>query len=49
VPKVGSKKFAYTPSGEKAAKTYAKKTGKTMTVAKSPGPQPFPPYKGKGK
>ena len=28
MPKVGGKKFSYTPKGKKAAKSYAKKTGK---------------------
>tara|TARA_R100001244_G_scaffold71932_1_gene58201 strand:+ start:522 stop:626 length:105 start_codon:yes stop_codon:yes gene_type:complete len=28
MPKVGGKKFAYTPKGKRAAKSYAKKTGK---------------------
>ena len=27
MPMVGSKKFAYTPEGKKAAKEYAEKTG----------------------
>ena len=30
MPKVGKKKFAYTAKGKKAAKKYAKKTGKKM-------------------
>lgn len=30
MPKVGSKKFAYTPKGEAKAKVYAKKTGKKI-------------------
>jgi hypothetical protein len=30
MPKVGSKKFAYTAKGKKAAKAYAKKTGKKV-------------------
>jgi len=30
MPKVGKKKFAYTPKGKKAAKKYAKKTGKKV-------------------
>tara|TARA_R100000808_G_C2143507_1_gene151289 strand:+ start:930 stop:1034 length:105 start_codon:yes stop_codon:yes gene_type:complete len=30
MPKVGKKKFAYTAKGKKAAKTYAKKTGKKV-------------------
>lgn len=34
MPKVGSKRFPYTSAGEKAAKSYAKATGKKMTVAK---------------
>ena len=29
--KVGEKKFSYTKKGKKAAKEYAKKTGKKMT------------------
>ena len=31
---VGKKKFPYTKTGMKAAKKYAKKTGKKMTSAK---------------
>ena len=34
MPKVGSKKFAYTEKGKKAAKVYAKKTGKKVKKAK---------------
>lgn len=34
MPKVGNKKFAYTPKGEAKAKAYAKKTGKKMVVKK---------------
>ena len=34
MPKVGSKKFAYTDKGKKAAKSYAKKTGKKVKKAK---------------
>ena len=34
MPKVGKKHFAYTESGEMAAKKYAKKTGKKMTISK---------------
>lgn len=34
MPKVGTKKFAYTKKGETAAKRYAKKTGKKMVVRK---------------
>jgi hypothetical protein len=34
MPKVGKKKFAYTSKGKKAARAYAKKTGKTMRKAK---------------
>ena len=30
MPRVGKKKFAYTAKGKKAAKTYAKKTGKKV-------------------
>ena len=32
--RVGKKKFPYTKTGMKAAKKYAKKTGKKMTSAK---------------
>lgn len=32
MPKVGNKKFAYTPAGKKKAASYAKKTGKKMAV-----------------
>jgi hypothetical protein len=31
MPTVGKKKFPYTASGKKAAKAYAKKSGKPMT------------------
>jgi len=34
MPKVGTKKFAYTAKGNKAAKAYAKKTGKKLKSAK---------------
>ena len=34
MPKVGSKKFAYTEKGKKAAKAHAKKTGKKVKKAK---------------
>lgn len=34
MPTVGTKKFAYTKSGEKAAKKYAKQTGKKLTRKK---------------
>jgi hypothetical protein len=34
MPKVGKKKFAYTPAGKAAARKEAKKTGKRMTKAK---------------
>tara|TARA_X000001382_G_scaffold130352_1_gene124916 strand:- start:1018 stop:1131 length:114 start_codon:yes stop_codon:yes gene_type:complete len=30
MPKVGKKKFSYTKKGKKAAKRYAKKTGKKV-------------------
>jgi len=30
MPKVGTKKFAYTPAGKRKARAYAKKTGKKM-------------------
>ena len=33
MPKVGGKKFSYTPKGKKAAKAYAKKTGKKVKKA----------------
>ncbi len=32
MPKVGKKKFPYTPKGKKAAKKYAKKTGEKETM-----------------
>jgi len=35
MPKVGKRKFAYTPKGKVAAKKYARKTGKK--VKKVPG------------
>ena len=34
MPKVGGKKFSYSKAGQKAAKTYAKSTGKTVTKRK---------------
>jgi len=34
VPKVGGKHFSYTAKGRKAAKAYAKKTGKNVTKKK---------------
>jgi len=34
MPTVGKKHFAYSAKGKKAAKSYAKKTGKKMTVKK---------------
>jgi hypothetical protein len=34
MPKVGRKKFAYSKTGKKAAKAYAKKTGKKVKKAK---------------
>ena len=34
MPKVGRKKFAYSKTGKKAAKAYAKKTGKKVKTAK---------------
>ena len=37
MPKVGTKKFAYTEKGKKAAKKYAKKTGKKLKKAKNVG------------
>ena len=33
MPKVGKKKFPYTTKGAKAAKTYAKKTGRKVRKA----------------
>ena len=41
MPKVGNKHFSYTKAGKKAAKDYAKRTGKKMvtgtkTMAKGP-------------
>jgi hypothetical protein len=35
MPKVGKKKFAYTAKGKKAAKKYAKKTGKKVKKTKT--------------
>tara|TARA_R100000951_G_scaffold101988_2_gene93880 strand:- start:3044 stop:3172 length:129 start_codon:yes stop_codon:yes gene_type:complete len=35
MPKVGGKKFSYTKKGKAAAKSYAKRTGKSMTKAKT--------------
>jgi len=34
MPKVGKKKFPYTPAGKKAAKKAAKKSGKKVMPAK---------------
>lgn len=34
MPKVGSKKFSYTPKGKAEAEAYAKKTGKKVSVKK---------------
>jgi|3_EtaG_2_1085321.scaffolds.fasta_scaffold108908_2 hypothetical protein len=34
MPKVGRRKFAYTKTGKKAAKAYAKKSGKKVKKAK---------------
>ena len=34
MPTVGRKKFAYTPSGQAAAKKYAKRTGQKLTANK---------------
>tara|TARA_R110000824_G_scaffold10036_1_gene44466 strand:- start:15514 stop:15639 length:126 start_codon:yes stop_codon:yes gene_type:complete len=34
MPKVGGKKFSYGTAGKKAAKKYAKKTGKKVTTLK---------------
>jgi hypothetical protein len=31
MPKVGTKKFAYTPAGKKAAASYAKSTGRSVS------------------
>jgi hypothetical protein len=31
MPRVGRRQFAYTPAGRKAAKSYARATGQTMT------------------
>tara|TARA_R100000306_G_C4363851_1_gene136643 strand:- start:14 stop:130 length:117 start_codon:yes stop_codon:yes gene_type:complete len=35
MPKVGTKKFAYTKAGKKKAKVYASKTGKKVKKASS--------------
>lgn len=35
MPNVGGRKFAYTKSGQKAAKAYAKAKGKKVTQSKS--------------
>mgnify|MGYP003133816969 CR=1 FL=1 len=34
MPKVGKKKFSYSKAGKKAAKTYAKRTGKKVVKHK---------------
>lgn len=36
MPKVGSRRFDYTPEGQRKAKAYAKKTGKRMTTQTPP-------------
>lgn len=36
MPNVAGKKFSYTKSGMKAAKSYAKKTGKKVTRKRKP-------------
>lgn len=35
MPKVGTKKFSYTAKGKAAAKSYAKKTGKSVSKSSS--------------
>lgn len=37
MPKVGDKHFEYTKAGKKAAKAYAKKSGKKLKTAKARG------------
>ena len=37
MPKVGSKSFAYTPAGKKAAASYAKSTGQSVSKAYKKG------------
>ena len=37
MPKVGSKSFAYTPAGKKAAASYAKSTGRSVSKAYKKG------------
>tara|TARA_R100000687_G_C6341864_1_gene114632 strand:+ start:171 stop:323 length:153 start_codon:yes stop_codon:yes gene_type:complete len=37
MPKVGTKKFAYTPAGKKAAATHAKTTGQSVSKAYKKG------------
>jgi hypothetical protein len=34
MPKVGSKKFSYSPKGQKAARAYARKLGKSVKTSK---------------
>ena len=34
MPKVGGKHFSYSKAGKQAAKAYAKRTGKSMTLGK---------------
>lgn len=34
MPKVGSKKFSYSPKGQKAARAYARKLGKSVKMSK---------------
>lgn len=36
MPKVGQKHFSYSKKGQTAAKSYAKKTGKTVKAKKAP-------------
>ena len=39
MPKVGKRQFSYSKKGKSAAKSYAKKTGQTMTKKKKGGYQ----------
>ena len=44
MPKVGKKRFAYTKAGKKAAKSYAKKTGKKASTPVKFLTLPFRPF-----
>ena len=41
MPKVGGKHFSYSKAGKQAAKAYAKRTGKSMTLGKKGSKSPI--------